>query len=258
MPRTKPLKSSTFRLTLAYLGLFSLSAAIILAVVYWSSTRFIDRQVRDTINEEVVWLLDQYDLPGLPGLQRLVDERSAAEPNRRAMFLLADPLGRSLAGNLGGWPTGVPDADGFLTFDVEVHGGRRPEAAASRTPPRPSVLAIDRGFRLLVGRDINDLVQTQRQMRAAILLGVGAMIVLGLLGGLILSRWMLARLERVNRSTAQDHGRRVRPADRHRRQWRRVRRAGPEPQRHARADRAAAGRACARSARTSPTTCARP
>ena len=47
MHRIKPLSTSTFRLTLAYLGLFSLSAAIILAVVYIVGARFVDRQLRD-------------------------------------------------------------------------------------------------------------------------------------------------------------------------------------------------------------------
>ena len=87
------------------------------------------------------------------------------------------------------------------------------ESCRNRTSPKLEFVPLDRGFRLLVGRDINDLVETQRLMRAAILLGVGVMIVLGLLGGLILSRWMLNRLERVNRATtrimAGDFGQRI-------------------------------------------------
>lgn len=201
MPRTRPLKSSTFRLTLAYLGLFSLSAAIILAVVYWSSTRFIERHVRDTINEEIVWLLDQTKFSGVNGLRRLVAERSAAEPNRRAMFLLADARGTPLAGNLDGWPVALADAEHFITFGVDIiEDGRKqtkPHVAKAR------IVELEFGLKLLVGRDINDLVQTQRLMRTAILLGVGVMIVLGLAGGLVLSRWMLNRLERVNRATAR-------------------------------------------------------
>ena len=40
-------------------------------------------------------------------------------------------------------------------------------------------------------------------MGAAILIGVAVMVVLGLVGGVIMSRWMLARLERINRATAR-------------------------------------------------------
>ena len=199
MHRIKPLSTSTFRLTLAYLGLFSLSAAIILAVVYIVGARFVDRQLRDTINEEVTWLLEQSSHSGLPGLRLLVAERAAAEPNRRAIFLMADPAGRPIAGNFDGWPDGRIDDEGFLSFGVSVReDGRGPR---KEHEARARVLGLDGGYRLLVGRDINDLTQTQRQMRAAILLGVGVMVVLGLLGGLILSRWMLNRLERINRTT---------------------------------------------------------
>jgi signal transduction histidine kinase len=199
--RTKPLRSSTFRLTLAYLGLFSLSSAIILAAVYLLSVRFVDGHVRQTINEEVAWLLDQSAYGGVRGLQRLVEERSEAEPNKRAMFVLADPIGRPIAGNLSGLPDAAPDDRGFIDFPVEiVEDGRR--LAKSHTA-KARLIELPGGYRLLVGRDTNDLDQTQRLMRAAIFAGVGAIIVLGLLGGLILSRWMLMRLERINRSTAE-------------------------------------------------------
>jgi len=69
------------------------------------------------------------------------------------------------------------------------------------------------GFRLLVGRDVYDLVQAQQQIKTASLVGIAAIVVLGLVGGFILSRWMLARLERINRSTSRimagEFGRRI-------------------------------------------------
>lgn len=201
MLQTRPLRSSTFRLTLAYLGLFSLSAALILGLVYIASTRFMERQARETIDDEVGWLRDQYLAAGIPGLRQAVSERAAAEPNRRAIFLLVDSMGRFLAGNLDGWPTLSPASDGFAEFEVQVvDDGRRlpkPHLASAR------IVTFDDGARLLVGRDVQDNVQTLQLMRTAILLGLGVMVVLGLAGGLVLSRWMLSRLERVNRATAR-------------------------------------------------------
>ena len=201
MLRTRPLKSSTFRLTLAYLGLFSLSSAIILGIVYAMTVRFGEESVRTVIEEEVAWLLDQTATGGIIALRRLVDERSASEPNRRAIFLLVGPTGVHLAGNLIGWPAITPDEGGFITFPVDVYegGAGRPQSH----PAKAKVVTSETGYRLLVGRDVHDLVQAQRQIRTAILIGVGAIVVLGLLGGLILSRWMLMRLERINRSTAR-------------------------------------------------------
>jgi signal transduction histidine kinase len=209
--RTRPLNSSTFRLTLAYLGLFSLSSAIILSTVFLISARFGDQQVRAVIEEEVAWLRDQSISGGIPALQRLVAERSAVEPNRRAIYLLLDPLGTRLAGNLSGWPEVMPGEDGYINFSVDVHeGGSGPPKSH---PAEAKVFANEAGYRLLVGRDVHDFEQWRQQIKAAIFIGIGAIIVLGLLGGLILSRWMLTRLERINRSTTQimagEFGRRI-------------------------------------------------
>lgn len=201
MLRTRPLSTSTFRLTLAYLGLFSLSAASLLAIVYVASVRFMDRQTREIIEGEVGWLVQQHDDAGLEVLEAIVDERAAAEPNRRAMYLLADIGGRFLAGNLDRFPQASADDAGFMRFEVQVNQGGQPVAAAHSAVAKTVELAG--GAVLLVGRDVQDTVGTLRLMRLAILIGLGVMLILGLVGGLIMSRWMLNRLERVNRTTAR-------------------------------------------------------
>ena len=203
MLRTRPLRTSTFRLTLAYLGLFSLSAALILALVYMASTRFMERQARETIDDEVGWLRDQYARrrPRRAALGR-VAERAAAEPNRRAIFLLVDRRGRLLAGNLDGWPTAAPDDDGFAEFEVQVvEDGRRAPQAASRNAPRSSSWTTAPGC--WSAATCSDKVQTLQPdahrdpARARRDGGARAG------GGLVMSRWMLSRLERVNRATAR-------------------------------------------------------
>ena len=99
MLRTRPLSTSTFRLTLAYLGLFSLSAAFILAIVYMASVRFMERQARETIETEIAWLVEQQHVGFRPALlQAIVEERAAAEPNRRSIYLLVSPAGHVVAG----------------------------------------------------------------------------------------------------------------------------------------------------------------
>jgi signal transduction histidine kinase len=199
--RTRPLNSSTFRLTLAYLGLFSLSAATILAIVYMASMRFMERQTRETIEDEVAWLQEQYEGGRLDILKAIVDERAAAEPNRRAIYLLVDRNGRFLAGNLDRFPAEPVDGQLFTRFEVQVtEGGRR---LASAHAAEAKIVELEQGARLLVGRDVHDNSRTQRLMRLAILIGLGVMVVLGLLGGLIMSRWMLNRIERINRATAR-------------------------------------------------------
>ena len=232
MLRTRPLSTSTFRLTLAYLGLFSLSAAIILAVVYIASARFMDRQIaRARSTTRSAGCATSLSVAGLAGaaMLRRRARRGRAQPPRDL------PPGRSARG-IGlpaistGWPTVRPDADGFVAFEVQSTrtAGACPSSidataqawststaasacssgATSRTSSRPSARCAPRSCS-----------------------ASGVMVVLGLVGGLIMSRWMLSRLERINRATRADHGRRSQPADRDRRRRRRVRRAGAEPER---------------------------
>ena len=98
------LDSSTFRLTLAYLGLFGLSSAIILTTVFLMSARFGDQQVRSVIEEEVAWLRDQ----SAPAAFRhcrgsLPSARRSSRTGARSICC-SIPLGTRLAGNLSGWP----------------------------------------------------------------------------------------------------------------------------------------------------------
>ncbi|MGE3742464.1 MAG: ATP-binding protein, partial [Geminicoccaceae bacterium] len=199
MPPTKPLRSSTFRLTLAYLGLFGISSAILLAAINLMADRFNGQQVRAVIEEDMALLLEQSRLGGIATLRKLIAERAAVEPNRRAIYVLSDPVGNLIVGNLVGGPTQAPGEDQFVWFDMEVAEG----GTTRSHPALAKIIHNDEGFTLLVGRDIHDLVTAQKLMHTASLLGIAAIVVLGLVGGFIMSRWMLARLERVNRSTSR-------------------------------------------------------
>lgn len=199
--RTRPLNTSTFKVTIVYLGLFSLSAITLLAFVYMASVRFMERQTRETIEDEISWLLEQYAAVNLAVLQAIIDERAAAEPNRRAIYVLTDETGEIIAGNLSGVPVEPRNDNAFIRFELQVlEDGRRLQEVHQAVA---KVVRLDRGEILLVGRDIEDKARTQALMRTAILLGAGIMVILGLGGGFVMSRWLLHRLESINRATAQ-------------------------------------------------------
>ena len=141
------------------------------------TARFNDLQVRTVIEEEVAWLRDQSQTGGIEALERLVAERSAVEPNRRAIYLLVNPLGGRLAGNLSFWPNAA-DRSGYVRFDIDVHEGGSGQTRSH--PALAKVFISPAGYGLLVGRDIHDLAQAQQQVKAASFLGVGAIVVLGL------------------------------------------------------------------------------
>ena len=60
---------------------------------------------------------------------------------------------------------------------------------------------LDDGFRLLVGREVEDRLQIEAQMRRTLGWGLALTLLLGLTGGFLMSRGMLGRVDAINRTT---------------------------------------------------------
>ena len=67
MPTARLLRTSTFRLSLLYVGLFGASVLVLLAFIYWTTVRVIDRQTTATIEAEIRGLDEQYRARGVRG-----------------------------------------------------------------------------------------------------------------------------------------------------------------------------------------------
>ena len=94
----KLLRTSTFRLAALYLAVFALSVGALLGYVYWNTAVLLERQTDETIRAEVQALADQYRYRGLRGIIDTIQRRS--KDDRGSLYLLSDPQGRRVAGNL--------------------------------------------------------------------------------------------------------------------------------------------------------------
>jgi signal transduction histidine kinase len=194
------LETSTFRLALIYLALFGVSGLALLGYLYFATAGVMERQTAETIQAEIAGLYEQYRAEGLDRLRRVIERRSAAYPNRASVYLLADPLGRPIAGNLDRWPNVGPGKDDWLQFTVEV---RPQDAQAEQRRALARGFLLTGGFRLLVGREIEERIAIQSMLRQAIGWGLALTLLLGLVGGYVASRGMLSRVEAINRTTRQ-------------------------------------------------------
>ena len=114
-------RTHAFRLAALYFLVFAASVLGVLFFVYWTSADFVERQTEATLDAEITGLAEQYAQRGLSGLVQIVAARSAAGDRGDSMFyLVTDPDGRPLAGNISGWPLGVPARTGWLSFFVNV------------------------------------------------------------------------------------------------------------------------------------------
>jgi signal transduction histidine kinase len=190
-------KTHAFRLAALYFLVFAASVLGVLLFVYWTSADFVERQTEATLDAEITGLAEQYAQRGLSGLVQIVAARSAGDSGAAMLYLITDPNGRPLAGNLSGWPLGVPARSGWLSFAVQV----RTHGNVTTDPARGSLIIIPGGYRLLVARDISDAAAFRNRVKLTLMWSGLVALGVGLLGGAGMSRHLLRRVELVNRTS---------------------------------------------------------
>ena len=188
-------RAHAVRLAALYFLVFAVSVLGVLLFVYWTSANFVERQTEATLEAEINGLAEQYYQRGLSGLVQIVAARSAGDRGDAMLYLVTDPDGQPLAGNIAGWPLGVPARTGWLWFKVETRFRGRPVTH----PVLGSLITINGGYRLLVGRDISDAAAFRDRVKMTLLWSGLVALGVGLLGGAAMSHHLLRRVELVNR-----------------------------------------------------------
>ena len=192
---TKLFRTTTFRLSLTYLALFSAAAAVAIFYLYWNTTVLLSRQLNQTIEAELTGLAEQYRAGGLEQLVRIVAERSQTPGS--SLYLVADSEGRRVAGNLSAVSQELWNSLG----PVEFVYNRPAPGGVERRLAFANVFRLPGGYRLIVGRDIDDRREFARMTRSAMLWGLFVMALFGIGGGYWVSRKLLARIDAVAETT---------------------------------------------------------
>jgi signal transduction histidine kinase len=191
----KLFRTTAFRLTLVYLALFALFAAFLLAFFAWNTRRLVNEQIVEAVDTEIAGLVNQYEIGGIRRLVIIVDTR-ARRPGSN-LYLVATNAGETIAGNVGGLPPGLLMRSGWVETDY-----RRPEeseGAAHRALVR--VFELPSGFRMLVGRDLEERDRLYGVVIAAGRWSAAIVLVLGLAGGFFVSRRVLHRVDAMTETT---------------------------------------------------------
>jgi len=192
------LKTHAFRLAALYFAVFAVSVLGVLLFVYWMSADFVERQTQATLDAEIAGLAEQYGQRGLSGLVQIVAARSAGDRGDGMLYLVTNRDGHPLAGNITGWPAGTPVAPGPVAFTVEVKDNDK--GRTDKRPAQGALIVIPDGFRLLVAHDISDAALFRERIKLTLMWSGLAALGAGLIGGAVLSRKLLARVEEVNRT----------------------------------------------------------
>ena len=191
------LATSQFRLAVGYMALFVVSVVVLLAFLYWSTALFVAGQTEQTIEAELQGLAEHYRNNGLVGLSTVIRERSRGQ--RQSLYILADPERQPIVGNLDAWPRAAADPEGWISFTFERPGGSRPEFHQAEARH----FVLPQGFHLLVGRDVQERFDMQSRLKGSLVWVVLLTLGLGLVGGLVMSRNWLRRIEAVNRTSRE-------------------------------------------------------
>ena len=193
---SKLLRTTAFQLTLLYLVVFALFAAFLLGYFALNTRRLINEQIVTTVNDELQLLQGIYNQAGIRRLVGGVDVRSHRPGS--SLYLVTTPMGEGLAGNVGSLEPGVLEAEGW----IETAYRRLEEPESTEHNALVRVVRLPGGIRILVGRDLDE---RERMLRIVALAGrwsVAIVIVLGIVGGIFVSRRVLKRVDAMT-GTAQ-------------------------------------------------------
>lgn len=151
------------------------------------------QQTDAAIQTEISGLSERYYAAGTGGVSRLIEDRlNNNRPNADSIYLLTHTSGRHIVGNLNRWPGNVEEnQDGWLDFTVE-------HSRDGARPVRAQKFSLPRGFRLLVGRDINALATIEKRLHRAILVAAGIAILLGIISAILMARSVMRRIDIIN------------------------------------------------------------
>jgi signal transduction histidine kinase len=184
----KLLQTTAFQLTLVYLMVFALFAAFLLGYFALNTRRLITEQITTTVDTEITGLSEQYNLGGIRRLVIIIENRSRRPGS--SLYLVTTPTGEGLAGNVGSIEPGVLDKPGW--FETAY---RRLEEEGPEHHALVRVFQLPGGFRLLVGRDLDERERMFEIIATAGRWSVAMVIVLGIVGGIFVSRRVLNRVD---------------------------------------------------------------
>src|SRR5919206_325820 len=191
----KLIRTTTFKLTLVYLTVFALFAIFLLGYFAWNTRRLITEQITQTVDAEITGLAEQYRQGGIRRLVFVVDARSRRPGS--SLYLVTTRAGEGLAGNVGSLATGILETSGWT--ETAYRRLDDPDGAEHHALIR--VFQLPAGFRLLVGRDLEERERLHEIVLAAGRWSLAVVIVLGIVGGVFVSRRVLKRVDAMTDTT---------------------------------------------------------
>nr|WP_255616725.1 ATP-binding protein [Microvirga puerhi] len=183
------LRTATFRLVALYVALFGGSVAALGAVVLWTTHVALLEQLEARISAESAALVTEYQEGGPDRLATAVHSRERTHPAGPLKYFVAGRNGTRLAGDL----PSAPSKDGF-------QNGRYPENDGDFGHLRLLTTTLNDESRLTVAGDLEQIGDIEAIILGAFGSAFGAVLALGIAGGVALSTAFLKRIDTITRT----------------------------------------------------------
>ncbi len=190
-PLGKLFRTTAFKISLAYLVIFAIGAGLVLSRVGWHVKELIDEQIKQTIDTDITGLAEQYAQGGIRQLTTVI-ERRVKQPGA-GLYLVTTYAGEPIAGNITSLPAGVLAHAGTVETNYQ-----RPGDAGGQHRAFARIFILPDGFRLLVGHDIEEEESLRQILSGALLASLFWLTIIGTLGGLLVARRVLTRVDSIN------------------------------------------------------------
>ncbi|MBW4023986.1 MAG: HAMP domain-containing protein [Proteobacteria bacterium] len=190
-PVLRLLRTASFGFAALYVLLFAISACILGVAVFVVARSSLEQQLAAEVQSDSAFLQEQYRSGGLRHLQMLINARGH-EPSAPD-YLLQTAEGTRLAGEIPLQPHLRP---GWINLATD-------EGTTDHEPSeqvRALVVDLGGGLLLAVGDDLSRIAQVEEAIATAFAWAVGLAVVLGIGGGVLLSRAFLARVDAIGRT----------------------------------------------------------
>jgi signal transduction histidine kinase len=172
------IRSASLRFAALFGIVFALSAMAFVGFLWYSTAGLLDRQVEAAISADAQGLVERWSEGGIPALILTIQERMNENVDDDAIYEVTDPLGSTVGGNMGRWPSAVKTPGVFYELMV-VRADTRSLAEVRRYD-------LPGGFRLLVGRDVRGRVELRRLLTNALFSSMLVITGLGAIGALVI------------------------------------------------------------------------
>lgn len=189
----KLFRTTAFKLSLAYLVVFAIGAGVVLGGVAWNVNALLNSQIGQTVDAEILGLAEQYETGGIRHLVDIV-ERRTRQPGS-SLYLITNFAGQPLAGNIATLPPGVLDSPGLVETPYQRPNDARPGHIALAR-----IFLLQGGFRLLVGRDLEERESLREVMIHALYTSLIWLVLIGTIGGLVVALRVLRRVDAMTAS----------------------------------------------------------